>query len=226
MTSQENRLHDPTAWVDHHADYLFGYAMFRLRDKTAAEDVVQETFLAALQAYKRFEGRGSERTWLVGILKHKIFDHFRKLGKNKEIVQTDEFAEEDFEPFRNTGEWAGHWRKDMAPVDWNLDAAALLEKKEFWGVLNRCLSELPPTLARVFVLREIEGLSSPEICELLNITPSNLWVMLHRARLKLRDSIETTWFRGGPVKTTRKTTSTNPAETVFQGRPRAAPTNL
>src|SRR5712691_3414975 len=98
---------DPGRWLGDHGDYLFKYASFRLRDDTAAEDAVQETFLAALKAYEKFEGRGSERTWLVGILKHKIIDHFRRITREAPIGQGEDEGPEHSEFFRETGEWTG-----------------------------------------------------------------------------------------------------------------------
>src|SRR5215471_5991026 len=110
---------DCAAWLDEHGDYLFKYAVFRLRDETAAEDCVQETFLAALRAYEKFEGRGSERTWLVGILNHKIIDHFRKLEREAPIGEDVDEGPEHVEFFERTDQWAGHWDAARAPSDWH-----------------------------------------------------------------------------------------------------------
>jgi RNA polymerase sigma-70 factor (ECF subfamily) len=182
---------DPGKWLDEHGDYLYRYAVFRLRDNTAAEDVVQETFLAALKAYNRFEGRGSERTWLVGILKHKIIDYFRKTEREDQV---DEGAEH-LEFFQSNGRWAGHWNGNHAPRDWAITPDELIERSDFWNVFNDCLSPLPRRTASAFTLREVDGLKSEEICNILNITVNNLWVMLHRARLHLRNCLESNWFR-------------------------------
>lgn len=145
------------------------------------------------------EGRGSERTWLVGILKHKIIDHFRKIARRHEVPAAGGQADEEFYPFRRTGEWVGHWREDQAPSDWNLDASTILERKEFWEALDRCLAELPQRTAMAFTLREIDGLSSEEVCDVLNLSQNNLWVMLYRARMQLRNSLEAEWFRNEPA---------------------------
>lgn len=186
---------DPTEWLDLYGDYLYRYAMFRLRNATAAEDIVQETLLSALQSRARYRGQSQEKTWLIGILKHKILDHFRKLGKSREISEADYQSDDDYYPFDTTGKWVGHWVTEQAPRDWQVDAAAGLEQKEFWEVFNRCVSELPEKTAIAFTLREIDGLSSEEICDVLNLSPNNLWVMLHRARLKLRSLLEIHWFQ-------------------------------
>ena len=185
---------DCAAWLDQHGDYLFKYAIFRLRDESAAEDAVQETFLAALKAYGNFEGRGSERTWLVGILKHKITDHFRRVTREAPIGE-DAGEDEETDLFRNSGQWTGHWDPDHAPTDWQATPLELVERDDFWKVFSDCLSPLPQRTASVFTLREVDGLKSDEICEMLSISPNNLWVMLHRARLHLRNCLEMNWFK-------------------------------
>lgn len=197
-------LSNPEKWIDDHGDYLYGFAMFRLRDQHAAEDAVQETLLAGLQSRERFDGRSSERTWLVGILKHKVVDHYRKVGNAREVSWQSESSTDDFEPFERTGEWIGHWRAEFAPTNWEPDAFAMLERKDFWSTLDRCLAKLPEKTAIAFVMREIDGFSSEEICDVLDLSRNNLWVMLHRARMKLRDSLDIEWFRNqgsGSVKT-------------------------
>jgi RNA polymerase sigma-70 factor, ECF subfamily len=185
---------DFNAWVDLHGDYLFKYAIFRLRDGSGAEDCVQETFLAALKAYRGFEGRGSERTWLVGILKHKVTDHFRRVSREAPIGETEgeEFEHNEF--FTRTDEWNNHWNTDYAPNDWQATPAELVERNDFWKVMNDCLSPLPERTASAFTLREVDGLTSEQICEVLNITVNNLWVILHRARLHLRNCLQMNWF--------------------------------
>jgi RNA polymerase sigma-70 factor (ECF subfamily) len=186
---------DPGIWVDQHGDYLFKYASFRLRDSAAAEDVVQETFLAALKAYEKFEGRGSERTWLVGILKHKIIDHVRRATREVPIGEGPDDGPEHAEFFTRTNGWNNHWNNNFAPTDWHASPVQLVEQGEFLKVFNNCLSPLPQRTANAFTLREVDGLSSEEICEMLGITVSNLWVMLHRARLHLRNCLEKNWFK-------------------------------
>ena len=188
---------DAENWLDQHGDYLFSYAVLRLRDHTAAEDAVQETLLAALKAYEKFERRSSERTWLVGILKHKIIDHLRKSEREPTTTPAvdEELEHEEF--FQRTGKWTGHWNAANAPQDWQVTPAQLLERRELWDVFNNCLSPLPQRVARAFTLREVDGLNSEEICDILNIKVNNLWVMLHRARLHLRNCLEMSWFKQG-----------------------------
>ena len=186
---------DPSRWLDDHGDYLFRYAVFRLRDDNAAEDAVQETFLAALKAHERFERRGSERTWLVGILKHKIIDHFRKAQREAPIGEGFDEGPEHTEFFERTDEWPAHWDPDHAPTDWQATPADLVERDDFWRVFADCLSPLPQRTASAFTLREVDGMKSEEICEILSIKVNNLWVMLHRARLHLRNCLEINWFK-------------------------------
>ncbi len=186
-------------WLDQHGDYLFKYAMFRLRDSAAAEDCVQETFLAAIKAYQKFEGRGSERTWLVGILKHKVTDHFRRMSREAPIGQDEDEALDHAEFFTRTDGWDEHWNNEYAPTEWNATPAQLLEQTDFWRVFSDCLTPLPQRTASAFTMREVDGLTSEEICQILGISVNNLWVMLHRARLHLRNCLEKNWFRRPPA---------------------------
>jgi RNA polymerase sigma-70 factor (ECF subfamily) len=185
-------LSDPEAWVDQHGDYLYRYAMLRVQSRVVAEDLVQETFLAALTAQKRFAGQSSERSWMVGILKHKIIDRFRKEIREKP-AEDPLFVDgtEDEASF----DAAGHWKLDQtAPLDWPDHPGAVLERKQFWSSLQRCVGLLPPTMAQVFTLREVDEVESEAICDMLKISSSNLWVLLHRARKHLRQCLEGHFF--------------------------------
>lgn len=199
---------NPGDWLNDHGDYLFRYAGLRVRDGAIAEDLLQETLLAAMSGYQRHEGRGSERTWLVGIMRHKILDYFRKLARTPEFQICNYENDDESNWFETEGAWRGHWREDQAPLNWPLDAATLLESSEFWATFERCLSRLSPQMATAFTLREIEGMSSEEICEILNVTPNNLWVILHRSRARLRQLLEREWFRNfkptAPVESVKR----------------------
>lgn len=189
------RASDPLEWFDLYADYLFAYARRRLREQSAAEDLVQETFLAALAAEQSFSGKSSEKTWLTGILKHKIYDYYAKNSRRAELTA----EEKDFSGynylFERADEWDGHWNDNFAPADW--DAASPLknvEEGEFQTVFSDCLTGLPERIAGVFVMREVDGLTSQEICVVLTISVNNYWTMMHRARLHLRRCLEINWF--------------------------------
>ena len=204
---------DPARWLDEYGNYLYRYALMRVRDTAIAEDILQETLLAAFSTSQGHAGLSSERSWLVGIMKHKVVDYFRRVARMTQFQLTTDTGESEFE---NAGPWRGHWREDQAPVSWPADAAAALESREFWEIFNRCLSQLPQQIAIAFTLREIDGLNANEICEILQITPNNLWVILHRGRVKLRRLLETEWFQNHtpstPVTQTRPETRT--AETT------------
>jgi len=179
---------NPENWGKDHADYLFRYALVRLRDRQGAEDVVQETFLAALKGKDQFKGLSSERTWLVGILKHKMMDYFRKPSRELPVsgLVTSEDPPEEF--FDLNGKW------QVKPSSWGDSPMDALEKKEFWKTFEACMSVLPGRLAQIFALREFEGLKNEEICNLFNVSTTNLNVMLFRSRMRLARCLETNWF--------------------------------
>lgn len=180
---------DPADWVDLHGDALYRYAILRVEDQHLAEDLVQETFLSALRAIDRFEGRSSLRTWLIGILKRKIIDHFRK--NTIEIPEADLAVWEE-EDDREYFDKEGHWKRTLR--DWKESPEELIESVEFWDTFQSCLSKLPEAHRRAFTLRELDGYQREEICEILSITPSNMWVLMHRARAKLRKCLDAAWF--------------------------------
>jgi len=181
---------NPENWVELHGDYLYRFALSRLPDPKSAEDMLQETFLAAIQSLDRFEGRSSERTWLTGILKHKILDHFR--NSVREVERGDREDRPDMDPDL-FGE-DGHWKSNVNyPSEWG-DPDRTLDQSRFWEALGRCLGELPTRTARAYTLREIDGEETDFICKDLNITPTNLWVILHRARIHLRECLELRWI--------------------------------
>lgn len=186
-------LSDPERWVEEHGDYLFKFALLRLRDETKAEDAVQETFLAALKGGKTFAGKSAEKSWLVGILKNKIFDYYRKASRETSFTDLQFYDEAEGERFVNEGLGQGAWVHELGPQEWR-QAGESLDRELFWGTYHDCAGKLPEKVAAVFNLREIDGLPGKEVCALLNISESNLWVMLHRARMALRECLETNWF--------------------------------
>ena len=185
---------DPAAWVDEHGDCLFRYALLRLRDETVAEDIVQETLLSAIQSLASYSGKSGERTWLVGILKHKLIDHFRKSSREISFDPSDSDLSE-FDPlFERTDQYKDHWHDTLSPRIWKQSPDQALQQDEFFGVLQNCLGKLPDRVANCFAMREMNGLESDEICEILGLSPNNFWVMMHRARMSLRRCIEINWF--------------------------------
>ncbi len=188
------RLSDPERWVDEHGDYLFKFALARLRDSTRAEDMVQETFLAALRGGSKFAGRSAEKSWLVGILKNKICDHYRKASRETSSTDMEFYSDEESDRFIQEGLFQGGWIHELGPMEWSSQPGAGLDSQAFWKTFHDCSSKLPNNVSTVFTMREVDGIESKEICKLLNITENNLWVMLHRARMALRRCLETNWF--------------------------------
>jgi RNA polymerase sigma-70 factor, ECF subfamily len=186
-------LSDPERWVELHGDYLFKYAILRLRDATKAEDAVQETFLAALKGGKTFAGKSAEKSWLVGILKNKVFDYYRTAGREKAFTDLEFYSDEESGRFVADGAFKGSWLNELGPQEWP-NPGQNLDNEKFWQAYRDCSGKLPKNIATVFNLRELDGMESREICALLNISESNLWVMLHRARMALRRCLETNWF--------------------------------
>ena len=189
-----NFISSPELWVDRHGDYLFDYALMRLRSFAAAQDAVQETLLAALRGQLRFCGTVEERGWLVGILKNKIHDYFRKRARQPNFSHLNLQHDEDTDEFCVDGLHQGSWHAQRAPANWPARPGDSLDNSAFWKIFYDCTSKLPSQSARAFLLRELDNLDTREICSLLEISESNLWVLLHRARLSLRRCLEKNWF--------------------------------
>lgn len=174
---------------------LLRYAKLQLRNAAWAEDAVSETMLAALEKPEAFAGRAQPKTWLIGILKHKLIDQVRKHSRECSMTTDDDdgaaFEEALFDQ-------SGHFRE--GPVEWG-DPQAVIGQQQFIVVLDACVEKLPNQLGRVFLMREWMELETDEICKELSITPTNLWVMLHRARLRLRECLQLNWF-GTPAPST------------------------
>jgi len=173
-------------WVEQYGDMLYRYTLVRVKNPDAAEDIVQVTLLAALQAQHSFQGRSSEKSWLFGILKHKIFDHFRDLKKHRTYELT---SEDGPDPLENAYLPDGHWAN--IPKNWDTDPHKAAENSQLVEAMSMCLDKLSEKFRIIFVLKEIEGLASEEICKEMEIQPTNLWVILHRARNQLRKCLET-----------------------------------
>lgn len=184
---------DPHVWLSAHGDYLYRFALARLRDPHQAEDAVQDTFLAAMQN-PNFAGQSSPRTWLTGILKHKIIDSLRKQVREQPVEHLGE--ETEYDAFDQPGmddyfESSGHWSDKPSAIT---APDGELQQKQFLSILQTCMERLPAKLAALFMLRDVQEEDNEIICKELQITPTNAWVMLYRARMGLRKCLEIHWL--------------------------------
>lgn len=188
MSSTNKHILNPNKWVKLHADYLFNYTISRISNQTLAKDIVQDTFFAALKAKDNFQGKASERTWLISILKRKIIDHYRKINskKGKAEVKMNFYAD---------GEREGEWIEERVPTSWNNEIEKNIENNELNEALEKCIGALPEKYEMVFRMKTIQQFETEVICKELEITSSNLWVIIHRARTQLRKCMEESWFK-------------------------------
>lgn len=197
MTEHIQYQCDPNGWVEAYSDELFRFAYFRVNNHEQAEDLVQETFLSALNNLPKFRRDCSEKTWLYNILKNKIIDYYRKKESSpihKSKVRSEQPDDEFFQHFfKSEAPHQAHWNHTAAPNEWEVPADDLLVKAEFMRILQTCLSYLPEAQADVFRLKIIDELKTTEICKELDISSSNLWVLIHRAKLQLRECLEKDW---------------------------------
>jgi RNA polymerase sigma-70 factor (TIGR02943 family) len=195
MSPREAHKIDPEHWVERYGDYLFSYAIVRVNDSSKAEDLVQETFLAGLKARANFRGESSEQTWLTSILKRKIIDTYRRKYTSKELnfgEHEETVFDGDF--YRSEEPFLGHWLEGKGPNSHSLLPEGKLEQEELMTFISLCISQLPPQMAAAFILKMIDEEDAEFICKELEITASNLWVILHRARLRMRDCLEKKWM--------------------------------
>lgn len=185
MTEKGNS--SPDTWLQDHGDYLYRYAYVRLGNKAAAEDVLQDCFLAAIKGYDRFDGRVDVKYWLLGILKHKVVDHIRKASREVAVEDIEGVSRE--EEFRLNA----FGITTTKPTPWQFDPRKAFEREEVRAALALCISKLKGTMHQVFTLRELEGWSTDDICKELNLNPNNLWVIIHRARAQLKTCLEKNW---------------------------------
>jgi RNA polymerase sigma-70 factor (ECF subfamily) len=180
----------PEKWLDEHGDVLYRYALLQFRDEHRAEEAVQETLVAALQSIEKFKGGSSVRTWLIGILKHKVLDQFRR--ESREAPWDEEASEraEGADLVEQSFVEDGHWSFDLG--DWEQPEKALASG-QFWDILQRCIDALPRRQARLFMLRELFEEKTEKICKELALTPTNLWTMLYRTRMALRKCLDRNW---------------------------------
>lgn len=179
---------DSSQWVDLYGDYLYSYAVSRVYSKEISKDLVQETFLSALKAFSTFQNKSTVKTWLVSILKNKIIDYYRKKARNVEDQSMDS-------PFMSEGDFPMHWNESRAPHSQHPATDQHIQTEEFMQILQVCLELLPPKAAAVFGMKVMEEMESDEVCKEMGIGASNLWVILHRARLQMRECLENNWIK-------------------------------
>lgn len=191
--SNPDNIPSPEAWLEEHGDYLYGFALLKLKNASLAEDMVQETLMSAIAARGRYQAMASVRTWLTTILRNKIIDHWRIQGR--EVAATDlmsgmdeDASVDDF--FDHSGRWA-----EMPNAFPDPDAA--LESKQFWQIFEHCISRLKPQQAEVFLAREVHGMANDEISQSYSISLSNVFVLMHRARVSLGKCLEIHWVKQG-----------------------------
>lgn len=181
----------PENWIALYADNLLNYAYFRVRNRELAEDLIQDTFISALKSQQTYNGTASEKTWLTAILKNKIIDYYRS-NLNKYSKLTDSFdgnANNDFFDSKKDFFWA----EGKIPKEWNVTENSI-ENNEFNATLLNCMEKMPQKLVAVFSLKYIDDEATETICKEVGITSSNYWVMIHRAKLQLRECLEKNWF--------------------------------
>jgi RNA polymerase sigma-70 factor (TIGR02943 family) len=179
---------EPEKWLDNYGDYLYSFARSRINDAETAEDLVQETLLNAWRSKDRFEGRSTEKTWLTSILRNKIIDHYRKT-----LVKDDDKPGKKETPL-SYFDSEGNWLPEAESNDWDALASAQLESKEFFSAFRKCLGYLNGKAHAAFTMKYLDEEESETICKALDISPSNFWVIIHRAKLKMRDCLDTNWF--------------------------------
>jgi len=181
----------PAKWVEEYADYLYNFAFKRLNDETMAQDLVQDTFLSALEKANLYRAESSERTWLTAILKNKIVDTYRKkanvLSGHIDIGSVED-EPEFFDPDLN------NWKKEHWPAPFGVEDHDPLNNKEFMNVLQRCMVKLPSLWMAVFKLKHLDEEETGFICEKLRITSANYWVIIHRTKVNLRSCLQKNWI--------------------------------
>ena len=183
--SQGVSAEDAEDWVDKYSTQMYRFALTRVKDQDVAEEVVQEAFLAAWKSKSSFSGRSSEKSWLFGILKHKILDYFRQLKKRGEIEIGDPG---EWEAAENLFQSNGLWK--TPPSSWGINPEQAAQNLQLLEALNKCVESLSDRFKSLFLLKEMDGLTADEICDQLEIKPANLWVMMHRIRNRLKTCLE------------------------------------
>lgn len=180
-----------TLWVKTYTSELYAYTLTKISDKATAEDVVQNTFLSAFEAYSKFEGKSSPKTWLLSILKNKIADYYRQKYRQAELLSEQDNSESLFDQY-------GRLKTPCSSIQWRMDEE-LLDDPQFLQALHGCIEALPKKMSTVVELKYMDGRDSKKVCEKLDITQSNFWQIMHRAKLLLKTCLENKWFKTGSV---------------------------
>ena len=181
---------EPAQWVEQYADTLFKFAISRVGDTETAKDLVQDTFLSALKNTTTFRGEISEKNWMFTILKNKIIDHYRSSAKSL-VSSLDEYLEKANDYFDEDG----NWQLSAKPQQWGIDYAQNIETKDFYEILEKCKKKLNELQNMVFTMKYLDDSDSEKICKELNISSSNYWVLIHRAKLQMRQCLGKNWFK-------------------------------
>lgn len=183
---------NPEQWAAAYADYLYAFALKRLQDPEMCKDLVQDTFVSAIRNLPNYKGSSSEKTWLTSILRNKIMDIYRKRSWETPLPEhllkennTQAFFEDN-----------GHWKTKHSHRMWEIEEPSLLENEELKSILEQCMDKLPPLWAAVVSMKYLDDEKSDHICKELNLSPSNYWVIIHRAKLSLRACLEKNWLKG------------------------------
>lgn len=182
------------AWVDAYSDKLYSWCLYKTNNKEIAEDLVQDTFMSAFQSINKFEGKSDPKTWLFSILNNKIADHFRKFYRDPTITESEIKQSSEASFFETYFDESGSWLKEQRPKAWQEDDH-LLDNTIFVKVLKSCMNKLSSDCYAAVQLKYLEEKKGEIICQELQITPTNFWQILHRARLQLRRCLEINWFK-------------------------------
>lgn len=181
-----NHQLNPNDWVDAYSDYLYNYTIVKVNDHEVAQDLISETFLAGLKSAPNFKGEASERTWLISILKRKIIDHYRKKNSKKGKAEVHiNYSDEDAE---------GEWLEERVSDPYDRTAEDTMENEELGEAIMKCLETLNDRHASIFKMKTIDNFDTEAICNEYQITPSNLWVIIHRARTAMAQCLENSWL--------------------------------
>ena len=186
------------SWVNAWSDKLYSWALYKTNSKESAEDLVQETFLAAFQSLESFKGKSDPKTWLFSILNHKIADYFRKIYRQPIVNESDRKPEAGKDFLDTFFDADGSWIKEQRPQPWSNDQH-LLDDTAFRKCLGNCMNDLPVNLNAAINLKYLEEKKGEIICQELQISPTNFWQILHRAKLQLRKCLEVHWFKKGTL---------------------------